>query len=145
MPILTTSSVRGFAHCTRGTCPGNEQEPVDVVATETQFLYTDNGGDWGFVERSTTTLAFADPELAVCEHCGGPREVSTQMRPQLEALSGYDPNYLVSKGFKPFSKDRAVEIQDERVKDLEGELAAMKGQMEALLAAVQAPEPEPGD
>lgn len=134
--------VKGYAHCVIARCDGNEQEEVDAVSVETQYMFADYGAGVGGIERSMVLVSFADEADAICGFCGGPREVTTQKRIQYDPLSGFDQKYLVSSKFKPFSKDRQVEVQDGRVQELEDTVASLTGKLEALLSRLSE-EPAP--
>lgn len=133
MPHVTETPIKAYAHCLCARCPGYDQEPVEALSHETHWLFKDNGGDLPGVERSHIILKFApvdedDPDAvdqSVCEHCGGPRELSEKPRPQYINESGHDPMYLVSANARPYSAAKQTEAQSARVQDLEAQVAAL--------------------
>jgi hypothetical protein len=149
MPQVIPTTIRAFAHCPHARCSGYQQEQVDAIRIETQFLYTDSGGDLPGFERSNVVLAYTDDaeghpsEIAPCPECGTRRELSETPRRQYDNLSGYAPDYLISKGAQRFdAAKKDVPQDDSRVKDLEGQVAALSGQVEALLSKLTAPAEE---
>jgi hypothetical protein len=146
MPHVVPTMVQAYAHCPDPVCPGHEQQQVDAVHVETFFMYTDNGGDLPGFERSVAVLSYADEsdghpsEVAPCPHCDLRRELSGTPRRQYDRLSGYSPDYLISRNAKPFDPSKppaAPEDLDGRVKDLESQVATLAGQVDALLAALK--------
>jgi hypothetical protein len=93
MPSTTHTPVRAFAHCTASRCPGNRQVEIDAIEEETSWLFSDNGGDWPFVEKSSVNLRFVNVEEQHCPTCGRSRDLSSTKRPAFDgSMSGYDPN-----------------------------------------------------
>jgi hypothetical protein len=95
MPQVTEKPRQVFLHCPNPVCPGMVQETVDGFEVETAFLFTDNGGDLPFVERSTSRGMVPAEFDTACRHCGANREISLTPRPNYQPLSGADPMGLV--------------------------------------------------
>jgi hypothetical protein len=148
MPSTTHTPVRAFAHCTASRCPGNRQVEIDAIEEETSWLFSDNGGDWPFVEKSSVNLRFVNVEEQHCPTCGRSRDLSSTKRPAFDgSLSGYDPNGLLemqANGIE-FDPDKQAEIRAEAVTDperdrMQNEIAELRGAVQALLAQ-SAPQP----
>src|SRR4051794_31781702 len=110
MPVITSEPISGYAHCAKQTVEGDPcfpQQEVPAIRQTVEFLYADGQGggssdpiDQTFarlVERSVSHIRFADPEDATCPHCGGPREISDQVRPIYTRLSDVPPDELVRR------------------------------------------------
>ena len=91
MPTVTEQSITALAFCIDGRCAGYNQQPVEAVSRTNEFSYVELGGDLPGIERSTTQVMFANEADAVCPHCGKPRLISEQERPQYPNTSGMDP------------------------------------------------------
>jgi hypothetical protein len=91
MPTVSEVPITALAFCIDGRCPGYNQQPVEAVKRVTEFSYVELGGDLPGIERSTEAVMFADDGDAVCSHCGKPRLVSEQERPEYPNTSGQDP------------------------------------------------------
>jgi hypothetical protein len=140
MPSAVELPIRAYAHCVNSRCPGNKQQPVDAIVTETSYFYSEVGGDgmFGHPERSMRHLRFADPEQSHCE-CGANRDLSETPRIQLDD-SGHDPGALLDiapemrdpEGFRKGSghtvidDSRQVALEAEN-NDLKERLARLEG------------------
>jgi hypothetical protein len=138
MPTIDITTTLAWAHCESPRCPGTASEQVQAERVETTYLYSDNGGDLPGPERSHVSWRAASEEDIQCRHCGRPRAFTENPPPDIEPLSGYDPMFLLSPDAKPFDPTRQEEIkretEDNRVADLEAQLAAMRAQVEELAA-----------
>lgn len=110
MPVITTEKITGLAHCTRQVKRANPcypQHEVEAIRETVEYLYSDGHGGMSadpidatfarLVERSVSYIHFANPEDAVCPVCGGPREVTDQVRPDYAALSGVPQDELIDQ------------------------------------------------
>lgn len=133
--IITPEKIKGYAFCRNPTCAGYGQEELDVVRTTVAYTYGDNGADMfkSTVERSTSTLEFADPEDAPCRSCGNARELSEQPRPAYAPMSGHDPMGLVNGSLPGFDPNRVNTEADARVAALEAQMAQMSALLKAAL------------
>jgi hypothetical protein len=115
---------------------------------ETTWLYTENGGDWPFPERSSVSLRFVNEEDHKCPHCGRNRDLSANKRPAFDgSLSGYDPNGLLemqAAGVE-FDPDKQKEIMASAVTDpereaMQAEINELRNSFAALLEQQKAKE-----
>lgn len=141
MPTVTEREITGWAHCTQPRCPGNTQQQVAAIRTETARTYREMGGDSPGVEWSGSTLRFVDEEDRFCPYCpptkGGRRrvrELSETPRIRYDPMSGHDPLGLL--GVPEFDPRVQVERLAEPVSDPERE--QMQAQIAQLTAAVEA-------
>lgn len=99
-PHIVLTTVDAYAHCGVPTCKGNRQEPVKAVHELAQWTFgMNNPGEKGplanMVEREHTSLKFADPADAACPECGIGRQLTDQLRPTYERISGYSQQGLL--------------------------------------------------
>lgn len=161
MPTIQTTPVRAYAHCVASRCPGNAQVEVDAIVEETTWLFTENGGDYPFPERSSVSLRFVNdgqqhpgepaprPDDSHCPQCGRNRDLSADKRPAFDgSLSGYDPNGLLdfqAAGVE-FDPDRQKEIMASAVTDpereaMQAEMAELRKSFAAVLEQTKAQSP----
>lgn len=97
MATVTDTPITGYAHCPNSRCPGTRQEAVKAIRRTTAFQYTDNGGDMPGIEKTTDHFLYADEQTdAGCKHCERTRELTDQVRPIYESLSGHPQNGLLA-------------------------------------------------
>lgn len=131
MPHVVTEKVQAYAHCPNARCVGYLQEEVPAERVETNYLYTDNGGDLPGVERSNSHFRWPDGVDVSCPGCGGLRELSASPRPSYQPLSGYDPMGLL--GAAKFNPAKVNTEADARVAALEAQLASQGELLTQLL------------
>lgn len=131
MPTVTHVEQTAYAHCGTPTCPGSRQVEVQGVRRETSYMFTENGGDIPGVERSVVEWTFADEADRACPTCERPREISNQLKPSYDPLSGFDPMGLLT--VDPFDPSRRNTVEDEKVAELEAKLAAQSKKLDQLL------------
>lgn len=131
MPTVTETLIDGWAHCSDARCPGNKQQAVKAVHTLTELSYFELGGDIPGIERSTMQVRFNDLADAQCQHCGEPRLVADQVRPNYPNISGIPQDRLLRRG-------------DEQVMELalanarhEAEMAQMREAMARQTAMIE--------
>lgn len=140
MPTVTDVVVDGFANCIDGRCPGYLQERVAVVRRTQEFSFQELGGDLPGIERSMIDAAgFADERDIACAHCGKPRIVSLQERPEYPQTSGQDP-------FRLLNLTHDKQVRDMQISGLERdrELAEMRASMAELRAELASRPRGPG-
>lgn len=135
--VMSRNEVQAFAHCTNIFCPGHDQVPVTAIRQELGYTYLENGGDLPFVEKSTVSLEFANPDDVQCPSCERVRELSDQPRVDYENLSGHDPRGLVGIKYRSDGSEREdgeylQEQNEERFKALEEQNAALIARLEAM-------------
>lgn len=136
MPQVTEKPRQVYLHCPNPVCPGMVQETVDGFEVETAFLFTDNGGDLPFVERSTSAAVVDPPSLdpsverfdTSCRHCGAAREISLTPRPNYQPLSGADPMGLV--GAPQYDPHRPILEDNPELVELRKQVAALAARLE---------------
>lgn len=141
MPTVTPTQVKAYAHCPDALCSGYHQEEIDAIREETAWTYAENGGDGifaPFVERSIVSFKFADPEDAACHSCGRAREVSGEPRPVYQALSGYDPMFLVNSSakFDPSMRNTQEDYENAQLDAANAKIEALEGKLNQLLDAL---------
>lgn len=136
MPTVTPTPIVAFAHCPHPWCEGGQQEQVDAVRVETAVSFAETGGSGSIpgIENSYVVLTYADESVAACPGCGTRRELSDTARPQYDNLSGFAQDYLANQNAKRFDPARQHAVQDERVHELEAQVADMASRMDRLLA-----------
>lgn len=109
-PTIRDEIVQAFAHCPDPRCPGVAQEPIQAVKETTEWTFASRGGgdDPGglgnlflpMIENSQTRLRFLNdgttggvndddaPNDTPCRHCGKPRELSGEERPNYPIMVG---------------------------------------------------------
>jgi hypothetical protein len=110
MPVVTAEPITAYAHCAQQTepgvrCEGYAQEQVAGFREITAFLYGDSGPSSDpfdaavarLVERESIRIVFAREADRPCPHCGAPREVADQLRPQYQRLDQSDPDELLRR------------------------------------------------
>lgn len=97
MPTITEETITGLAFCVDGRCPGYEQQEVPALRRVSAFSYLELGGDLPGIERSSAQVLFLNEGDAVCPHCGKPRLVEDQVRPEYPNTSGQDPLAIFSR------------------------------------------------
>lgn len=132
MPHVVVEMVKAYAHCPNARCSGYLQEQVDAERVDTNYLYTDNGGDLPGVERSTVQFRWPDGADAGCPGCGATRELSGSARPSYQPLSGHDPNGLINGSVAKFDPAKVNAPESPRVAELEAQLAKMQATLEKL-------------
>lgn len=133
MPTVTEQTVTALAFCIDGRCPGYNQQPVEAVRRTNEFSYLELGGDLPGIERSTTQVFFAREEDAVCEHCGKPRLVEEQERPEYPNVSGQDPLAIFNRAGAAEQMRTVLLEQAQR----DRELAEMRAQMAEQALAME--------
>jgi hypothetical protein len=128
MPQVTEKPRQVFLHCPNPVCPGMVQETVDGFEVETAFLFTDNGGDLPFVERSTSRGMVPAEFDTACRHCGANREISLTPRPNYQPLSGADPMGLV--GAPQYDPHRPILEDNPELVELRKQVAALAARLE---------------
>ena len=131
MPTVTVKDTTLYAYCLDGRCAGYKEEPVQGVAQETSLTYLELGGDMPGFERSNERyLVLGDdgePVELPCPHCGKPRDLSPNPRPEYPRNSGQDPMLLLQLG-----------QQEGRLRDLEHAAQLKSVQESAELAELRA-------
>lgn len=134
--VMSRNEVQAFAHCTNIFCPGHDQAPVLAVREELGYTYIENGGDLPFVEKSTVTLSFVDPDELACPECGRNRDLSLQTRVEYPNESGHDPRGLVQIKYRDDGSERhdgeyEREQTEQRFKALEEQNAELLALLKA--------------
>lgn len=133
----TETLTPGFLHCPEPRCPGSAQVPAGLVQTLVTETFAERGGATGdprdaLPENSHEYLRVSDAAELECPHCARTRECSLVERPRYDPLSGKDPMGLL--GAKPFDPAMQFGPEDERLKDMQDEMAAMRDEMAKLRA-----------
>lgn len=135
MPTATETPVQGLAHCQDARCMGYEQEPVQAIQTITEVTYLDNGGDMPGIEQSFHDLRFVDENDVECVHCGKPRVVTSQQRPEYPNVSGHDPMGLFEFRGKTEGQIKELHYKQELAeKDRELEVQGLRAELAELRA-----------
>lgn len=138
-PRITETTVDAWAHCNDARCPGYGQQPVTGVHVLVEHSVASRGGDGIFasvIENSHEYLRFEDPDEIHCEHCSRTREITRQVRPTYQKLSGFPQDGLLhSPDFDPSVRhskdDERFAAQEARMRLLEEKLAAALGEDDA--------------
>lgn len=130
---VETIEVDGYAHCPDSLrCPSAaKQVPVRLYRETVSESFGERAGefnspnDYG-TENSVSYLRVVNQDDALCPDCGRVRDLSEQVRPVYEGLSGHSPAKLlelrrIQAGLAP---DPATA---KRIADLEAEVAAVRG------------------
>lgn len=139
-PVVTDTTIRGFAHCPDSRCPGNEPVPVELVRQVTEFSYLDGGGDMPGVEKSVEHYRVADETDARCE-CGRDRDLSAIPRPEYSPLSGFPQDGLLDS--KRFDPNRNRGGNDATVAELLRQVSAQNEQMAEMRAEINGAQTDP--
>lgn len=143
-PVVTDTTIGGFAHCPDSRCPGNEPVPVELVRQVTEFSYLDGGGDMPGVEKSVEHYRVADETDAKCG-CGRDRDLSAIPRPEYSPLSGFPQDGLLdSKRFDPTrnqagGNDAVVAELMRELRDLREQIGASAVSPDATFDNLNAP------
>lgn len=127
----TETKIDGYIFCPDGRCPGNTQEPVQIIRTEVSHPY--EGSTPGF-ERSMDYLKLDQGDLA-CPHCGKDRLISDQERPHYLNISGHDPLGLLDLQNKTGSELAAMRKDQEARSTEMDELRESVSQLTELVVA----------
>src|SRR5262245_24223728 len=133
MPPVTERTIDTWASCHDARCPGYKQEQVKAIETLSEFSYFELGGDIPGIERSTTSLRFADLADTQCEVCGEPRLVADQVRPIYPNMSGQPQDTLLQM-HSGGERLREMELKDAR---RDAEMAQMRATMERQQAMIE--------
>jgi hypothetical protein len=135
MATQTEELVQAFAHCRNPLCPGEAQQPVDGIKRITAYSYVERGGDLPFTESTTEHIVFADEAKdGPCPHCSLMREVTNQVRPTYEPMTGFSQRGLLSApkfGEGPYQMPAPV---DDRTVELEAKNAELEKRLNDLAA-----------
>ena len=131
-PVYETV-VPGFLSCVDPTCPGYEQQPVDVIRERIELSYAELGGDGSLpstaIERESVYIRQTDKP---CEHCGKPVILSDQERPEYPRISGQDPLALLDTNFQQ-RKIHDVEVasltRDKEMAEMRAAMAEMQNEL----------------
>lgn len=155
MPTVTATEVTALAHCPRiledpasgknKLCPGYRQVEVAAIQEEVTHTFRERGGDLDFPESTHTYLKWADPDESFCPFCSTPdspqtRELSLQVRPVYQRMSGHDPMGLLDlKDLHEDPEARAIAgeetaARDDEVTKLRETVEKMGAQIAALTA-----------
>lgn len=117
MPTVTETPHTLFAACTDPKCRGNKQRPIKGFRVETSWTFVERGGDLPGFENSS--IAFRPendgqdgrPNDGVCPVCEATADITDQVRPLYENLSGFPASESLKHfgSYKP-DKERSAEV-----------------------------------
>jgi hypothetical protein len=109
MPTSVETPKSLLKWCPDPRCRGNAQTAAAGIVVETSWTYKERGGDMPGIEMSKITFRFANPEDANCKICGRNAEISDQVRPVYESLSGFPQDQLLH--IDRWNPDKAGEVE----------------------------------
>jgi hypothetical protein len=140
MPTVTEENIVGLAFCIDGRCPGYEQQTVPALKRTNEYSYVELGGDLPGIERSSSQVFFIHEGDAVCPHCGKPRLVDEQVRPEYPNTSGQDPMAIFNRSGAAAQMREMIAEQARREVEtatLRAQLAEQSAQMERMANAIE--------